>query len=77
MTRDKETVGDFMEHWLITYVRTNTSLRTEQGYRANVNRYIVQSHLTQGSDHQADNLDVGTDRVTAKDFSTNLQWGSI
>ena len=36
--RSKETVAEFMRHWLDTYVATNTTLRTQQGYRVNIKR---------------------------------------
>jgi integrase len=38
--RDKETVSDFMQRWLDTYAATNTTLRTQEGYRGNIQRYI-------------------------------------
>lgn len=37
----KETVAQFIERWLKTYVATNTTLRTQQGYRAYIDRYIM------------------------------------
>jgi integrase len=39
--KQKETVARFMERWLDTYAATNTTLRTQQGYQGNVNRYIA------------------------------------
>ncbi len=36
----KETVAEFLWRWLDTYAATNTSLRTQQGYRVNVRRLI-------------------------------------
>ena len=41
MTRDKETVADFLERWLQTYAASNTTLRTQEGYRGNITRYII------------------------------------
>ena len=38
--RDKETVAGFLEMWLQTYAATNTTLRTQEGYRGNIKRYI-------------------------------------
>ena len=43
MPRDKETVAAFMERWLVTYAASNTTLRTQEGYRGNVERYITPS----------------------------------
>ena len=40
VTKDKETVAEFMQRWLTTYVATNTFLRTQQGYRGYIRRYI-------------------------------------
>ena len=39
--KDKETVSDFMQRWLDTHAATNTALRTQQGYRGNIKRYIM------------------------------------
>lgn len=41
--RQKETVGEFMTRWLDTYAATNTSLKTQQGYRNNIKRYVLPS----------------------------------
>lgn len=38
--RDKETVAGFLERWLMTYAATNTTLRTQEGYRGNIQRYV-------------------------------------
>ena len=38
--KDKETVGQFLERWLDTYTATHTTLRTQEGYRGNIRRYI-------------------------------------
>ena len=38
--RDKETVSQFLTRWLETYAATNTTLRTREGYRGNITRYI-------------------------------------
>ena len=38
--RDKETVFEFMTRWMGTYAVTNTTLKTQQGYRAVIRRYI-------------------------------------
>ena len=35
-----ETVADFLERWLQTYAKTNTALRTQQGYRYYAKKYI-------------------------------------
>jgi integrase len=35
-----ETVAEFMQRWLETYARSNTTLRTQQGYCGYVKRYI-------------------------------------
>ncbi len=40
VSKDKETVAQFMERWLATYVATNTFLRTQHGYRGYIRRYI-------------------------------------
>ncbi|MSQ17956.1 MAG: site-specific integrase [Dehalococcoidia bacterium] len=39
--KQKETVAQFMQRWLDTYAATNTTLRTQQGYRGYVTRYIA------------------------------------
>ena len=39
--QDKETVTQFMQRWLDTYAATNTTIRTQQGYRGNIDRYIT------------------------------------
>ena len=39
--KSKETVTGFMERWLTIYASTNTTPRTQQGYRGNVTRYIT------------------------------------
>ena len=41
VARDRETVAAFMERWLTTYAATNTTIRTQHGYRGCVDRYIV------------------------------------
>jgi len=38
--KHKETVREFMQRWLETYAATNVTLRTLQGYRGYVDRYI-------------------------------------
>ena len=43
VARDKETVATFMDRWLETYAATNTTLRTQEGYRGNIGRYIKPS----------------------------------
>jgi integrase len=40
VSKHKETVREFMKRWLDTYVATNVTLRTLQGYRGYVDRYI-------------------------------------
>lgn len=37
----KETVGEFMQKWHSTYCATNTSLRTQLGYRHYMRRHII------------------------------------
>ena len=39
--KDKETVAQFMQRWLDTYAATNTRLRTQEGYKGNIRRYII------------------------------------
>ena len=39
--RTKETVTQYMDRWLSTYAATNTSPRTQQGYRGVIHRYVV------------------------------------
>lgn len=39
--KQKETVAQFMTGWLETYAATNTSVRTQEGYRGNITRYIA------------------------------------
>ena len=36
--RSTQSVAEFMRRWLDTYVATNTTLRTQQGYRVNIKR---------------------------------------
>ena len=38
VSRDKETVKEFMCRWLDTYAATNTTVRTQHGYRGNLHR---------------------------------------
>ena len=40
VARDKETVDQFMQRWMETYAATNTTIRTQQGYRGYIRRYI-------------------------------------
>ncbi len=40
MPKRKETVGTFLERWLEIYAASNTTLRTQQGYRGVITRYI-------------------------------------
>jgi hypothetical protein len=42
--KQKETVAEFMQRWLDSYVATNTTLRTQQGYRGYVKQYIPAVH---------------------------------
>ena len=37
----KETVGGFLQRWLDTYAATNTSMRTQEGYRERAFRYLL------------------------------------
>ena len=39
VARDKETVGQFLARWLDTYAATNTTAKTQQGYRQCINCY--------------------------------------
>ena len=41
MPKRKETVGTFLERWLEIYAASNTTLRTQQGYRGVITRYII------------------------------------
>lgn len=41
VTKQRETVAEFMQRWMDTYVATNTTVRTQEGYRGNIKRYIV------------------------------------
>jgi integrase len=41
VAKHKETVSDFMQRWLDTYAATNTTLRTQEGYQGNIQRYIT------------------------------------
>ena len=41
VTKQRETVTEFMQRWMDTYVATNTTVRTQEGYRGNIKRYIV------------------------------------
>ncbi|MDA1127251.1 MAG: site-specific integrase [Chloroflexi bacterium] len=41
VAREKETVSQFLNRWLQTYAATNTTLRTQEGYRGNIQRYIA------------------------------------
>ena len=43
VAKDKETVAQYMQRWLQTYAATNTTIRTQEGYKGNVDRYIVPS----------------------------------
>ena len=39
--KSKETVKQFAERWMATYVKTNCTLRTAVGYQGNIDRYII------------------------------------
>ena len=39
--RDRETVASYLDRWLSTYAASNTTLRTQEGYRGNIERYVV------------------------------------
>jgi len=39
IAKQKETVGQFLTRWLDTYAATNTTLKTQQGYRQNL-KYV-------------------------------------
>jgi integrase len=43
IAKDKETVAEYFIRWLETYAATNTTLRTQQGYRQYINGYAVPS----------------------------------
>jgi integrase len=43
LPKQRETVADYMERWLETYCATNTTPRTQQGYRGYVKRYVAPS----------------------------------
>ena len=38
--KSKQTVSQFIDQWLATYVATNCTARTASGYQGNINRYI-------------------------------------
>lgn len=40
VTKDKETVAEFMTRWRETYAASNVTLKTQQGYRGIIERYI-------------------------------------
>ena len=40
VAKNKETTAEFLWRWIDTYAATNTSLRTQQGYKVNVRRVI-------------------------------------
>ena len=39
IARDKETVAQFMGRWMGTYAATNTTVRTQEGYKGNIDRF--------------------------------------
>lgn len=41
VSKQSETVSEFLHRWLESYVTTNTSVRTQEGYREKVKGYIV------------------------------------
>lgn len=41
ISKSTQTVGQFLDHWMRTYAQTNTSARTQQGYRHYIQRHIV------------------------------------
>jgi integrase len=41
VAKDKETVAQFLRRWLEMYASTNTTLRTQEGYRGSIDRYII------------------------------------
>ncbi len=41
IARDAETVAGFCEHWFKTHAEVNLGLKTQQGYRGLIDRYIV------------------------------------
>lgn len=40
VTKDRETVGEFMARWMETYAATNCTLKTCQGYKGVISRYV-------------------------------------
>lgn len=40
ISADTQNVSEFMDYWLQTYAATNTTVRTQQGYRQKINGYI-------------------------------------
>jgi len=43
LPKHRETLAEYMERWLDTYCATNTTPRTQQGYRGYVKRYVAPS----------------------------------
>lgn len=41
VSKDKETVADFLRRWLDTYAASNVTPRTREGYQGNITRYIL------------------------------------
>ena len=41
VAKDKETVTEFIQRWMEPYAATNTTVRTQHGYRGNLKRYIT------------------------------------
>ena len=43
VAKDRQTVGQYMDYWMESYAAGNTTLRTQQGYRGYIRRYILLS----------------------------------
>ena len=41
IAKTRQNLAEFMRQWLDIYAATNTSLRTQQGYRQKINAYII------------------------------------
>ncbi len=93
VAKQQETVGEFLDKWLKTYASTNTSLRTQQGYRVNIRRALpylgaIQVQGLQPTHIQrmyAELLDKGlgartihhTHSVLRKAMNDAVKWGTI
>ena len=91
--RSTQSVAEFMRRWLDTYVATNTTLRTQQGYRVNIKRMatVIGNIQLAGLQPQqiqkmyADMLDTGlsartvlhTHRVLREALAHAVKWGVL